>query len=154
MKPSAWVITAVLTVLGLVAGWFFGLDPAHAVVLVGAGLTAGIANGVLESVDAPRPALAPLPRPVTGLADLQALEFSLSASEPGTRAILETHTIARAVVAARGSAPVPTTLAAFAAGPVPAELGHRELRTIIDDLEEVMLHRDPPVPTRRTHDEP
>lgn len=154
MKGSAWVITLVLTALAVVAGWFFGLDPAHAVVLAGAGLAAGIANGVLESVDAPRRVLTPLPQPVRGLADLQALEFSLSASEPGMRAILELHSLARDVIAARASAPRTTALNTFAGGTAPSALGPRELRTLVDDLERLVRHNDQTAPTRRTLDEP
>lgn len=154
MKGSAWVIMLVLTALALVAGWFFGLDPAHAVVLAGAGLAAGIANGVLESVDAPRPVLTPLPQPVRGLADLQALEFSLSAAEPGMRAILELHALARDVIAARAPAQGRTALTTFAAGAAPAALRSRDIRTLIGDLERLVRHDDQTTPTRRTVDEP
>ncbi len=154
MKCSAWAVTGVLTFLALVAAWFFGLDPAHAVVLVGAGITAGIANGVLEAVDVPRPVLSPLPPPVLGLADLQALEFSLSATEPGSRAILEVHTLARAVIALRGPTQSATALEAFATGPAPVMLRHRELRALIDEMERRVQHADPPALTRRAHAKP
>lgn len=139
MKPSAWAATGVLVGLALVAGWFFGLDGRHAVVLVGAALAAGIANGLLETVDVPRPTLPALPEPARGLGDVQALEFSLSSAEPGTRAVLEVHAIATSVGAARPGVPRSDALDAFLARDTPSILTHREVRTLLDELERMIL---------------
>ncbi|OUM39762.1 hypothetical protein [Arthrobacter sedimenti] len=139
MKPSAWAVTGVLVGLALVADWFFGLDGRHAVALVGAALAAGITNGLLEAVDVPRHTLPALPEPVRGLGDVQALEFSLSSTEPGTRAVLEVHAIATSVAAARPDAPRSDALDTFLARAAPSALTHREIRAFLDELERMIL---------------
>lgn len=146
MKRSAWVITGVLVGLALCAGWFFGLDGRHAVVLAGAAFAAGVANGLLEAVDLPRAALPALPEPVRGLADVQALEFSLSSTDPGTRAVLEVHALAVAVAAAHPDAPRSSALDAFIAETRPAVLSHREIRAFVDELERSVPGRACAVP--------
>lgn len=150
MKRSAWAITAVLIGLALVAVWFFGLDARHAVVLVGAAGAAGIANGVLEGVDVPRVVLPRPPEPERGLADLQALEFSLASADPGMRALLEVRTLALSVVAARPHTPRSTALDAFVADPRPPELTHRELQALGVELERIVLS---PAPDPTSHQE-
>jgi hypothetical protein len=139
VKRSAWVITAVLVALALVAGWFFGLDARHATALAGAAVAAGIANGLLEAVDVPRAVLPPLPGPALGLADLHALEFSLASSEPGTRAVLEVHRLAVAAAEARPDAPRSDALRAFTARSSPLPLTSRDLRAVLDELEALVL---------------
>jgi hypothetical protein len=139
VKPSAWAVTGVLVGLALVADWFFGLDGRHAVALVGAALAAGIANGLLEALDVLRPTLPALPEPARGLGDIQALEFSLSSTEPGTRAVLDVQAIATSVVAARPDAPRSDALDAFLARADPSDLTHREIRTFLDELERMIL---------------
>lgn len=141
MKASSWVTTGVLVVLALIAGWFFGLDGRHAVVLVCGALAAGIANELLEAVDLPRSTPAPLPEPVRGLADLQALEFSLGSSQPGTRALLEVHAIASSVTAAWPGAPRSAALEAFLSQPQPPAATHRQIRDLLDELEQIPLRR-------------
>lgn len=149
MKRSAWAITAVLVGLALIAAWFFGLDARHAVVLVGAAVAAGIANGVLEAVDVPRIVLPRLPEPERGLADLQALEFSLASTEPRTRAVLELHALALAVAVARPGAPRSEALDAFVARTQPPALTHRELRMLGAELERIVLSPAPdPTPSQ------
>ncbi|RJT82159.1 hypothetical protein D6T63_05385 [Arthrobacter cheniae] len=149
MKRSAWAITVVLVLLALVAGWFFGLDARHAVALAGAAFAAGIANGLLEAVDVPRATLAPLPEPVRGLSDLQALEFSLSSTEPGTRAVREVHALALAVTTAHPGAARSPALEALIAKAQSPELSHHELGTIADELERIVLLQ-PVAPPRHT----
>lgn len=146
MKRSAWVITGVLAGLALLAGWFFGLDDRHAVVLVGAAVAAGVANGVLEAVDVPRAVLPPLPESTRGLADLQSLEFSLSSTEPGMRAVLEVHSLAVAVAAARPEAPRSSALDAFIARVQPPALTHRELSAYAEELERIVNEERPDQP--------
>ncbi|MFJ6002670.1 hypothetical protein [Arthrobacter sp. NPDC092385] len=146
MKRSAWVITGVLVGLALGAGWFFGLDGRHAVVLAGAAFAAGVANGLLEAVDLPRAAVPALPEPVRGLADLQSLEFSLSSTEPGSRAVLEVHALAVAVAAAHPDAPRSRALDAFITDARPAVLSHREIRAFVDELERLEPGRGDPGP--------
>lgn len=146
MKRSAWVITAALVGLALVAGWFFGLDDRHAVVLVGAAVAAGVANGVLDAVDVPRAALLPLPEPVRGLSDLQSLEFSLSSTEPGARAVLEVHGLAVAVVAARPDATRSGALETFLARCGSTVPTHRELRAVVAELERIVEGVRPDTP--------
>ncbi|WP_247826523.1 hypothetical protein [Arthrobacter antioxidans] len=152
MTRSAWAITAALVGLALVAVWFFGLDPRHGVVLVGAACAAGIANGVLEAVDIPRIVLPRPPEPERGLADLQALEFSLASTDPGMRAVLEVHTLARSVAAARPGTPRSDALDAFVAEPRPSGLTHRELQALGAELERIVLS-PAPHPTSTRHQE-
>jgi hypothetical protein len=139
VKRSAWVITAALVVLAATAGWFFGLDARHAVMLVGAAVAAGVANGLLEAVDVPRAVLSPLPEPVHGLADLHSLEFSLASPEPGARAVLEVHALAVLVAAARPDTPRSDALRAFTAQPHPLAPTSQELRAVVDELEALVL---------------
>ncbi|WP_422390085.1 hypothetical protein [Arthrobacter sp. N1] len=139
MKRSAWAVTAVLVVLAGVSAWFFGLDPRHAVVLVGAAFAAGIANGLLDAVDVPRARLTPLPVPVRGLAEIQALEFSLSSADPGMRAVLEVHGLAADAARARPDVPRSPSFDAFVAQSQPAPLDHRTLRSLADELERIVL---------------
>lgn len=134
MKRSAWVITGAAVLLALVAVWFFGLGAPHAVVLVGAAVAAGVANGLLESVDLRRPVLAAVPAPTHGLADVQALEFSLTSGEPGARALLELHTVGRLLVAARPDAELSDPLVSFLAAARPPTLTHRELEGFLREL--------------------
>ncbi len=143
MKRSAWVITAALVVLAVAAGWFFGLDARHAVVLVGVAVAAGVANGLLEAVDVPRAVQPPLPEPAHGLADVHALEFSLASAEPGARAVLEVHALAVLVAAARPDAPRSDALRAFTAQPHPLAPTARELRAVVDELEALVLTPGP-----------
>ncbi|MBG6223640.1 hypothetical protein IWX63_000188 [Arthrobacter sp. CAN_A2] len=150
MKRSAWAVTAVLVGLALGAVWFFGLDARHAVVLAAAACAAGIANGVLEAVDVPRIVLPRPPEPERGLADLQALEFSLASKEPGARALLEAHTLARSVAVARPGAPRSDALDTFLAGARPPALNHRELQAVGAELERILLAPQPdPTPIHR-----
>lgn len=137
MKPSAWVITVVLVVLSVVAAWFFGLDARHAVVLVGAAFAAGVVNGLLESVDLSRPTPASLPSQPRGLADLQALEFSLSSAEPGTRAVLELRSVASSVAAASPGVARSAALERFLSPSRPPALTHREVGDLLDELERI-----------------
>ena len=139
MKPSAWAVTVVLVGLALAAAWFFGLDARHAAVLIGAAGAAGIANGVLEAVDVPGVVLARPPEPERGLADLQSLEFSLASADPGMRAVLEVHSLARSVAAARPGTPRSEALDAFLAEARPPALTHRELRELGAELERLVL---------------
>lgn len=139
MKRSAWAITAALVILAVVSAWFFGLDARHAVVLVGAAFAAGIANGLLESVDVPRAGLTPLPVPARGLAEIQALEFSLSSADPGMRAVLEVHELAVDAARTRPDVPRSPSFDAFVAQPQPAPLDHRTLRSLADELERIVL---------------
>ncbi|MHA7146179.1 hypothetical protein ACX80U_15840 [Arthrobacter sp. TmT3-37] len=137
MRPSAWAVTGVLIVLAIVACWFFGLDDSHAVVLVGAALAAGVANGLLEAIEFPRPTLPALPEQARGLADLQALEFSLSSADPGTRAVLEMHAVAASLAAARPDVPRSSGLETFLTRARPATLTHREIRSLLDELDRI-----------------
>ncbi len=147
MTRSAWGVTAVLVVLAVTAGWFFGLDTRHAVMLLGAAVAAGVANGLLEAVDVPRVVLPPLPDPVLGLADLHSLEFSLASAEPGARAVLEVQSLAVLVAAARPDAPRSDALRAFTTQPQPLSLTPRELRAVVDELEALVLTPGaPPAP--------
>ncbi|WP_434993794.1 hypothetical protein [Arthrobacter sp. Ld5] len=139
MRRSAWAVTAGLVGLALVAVWFFGLDARHAVVVVGAAGAAGIANGVLEGVDVPRAVLPRPPEPERGLADLQALEFSLASTEPGMRAVLEVHALALSVAAARPDAPRSRALDDLVATSRPPALTHRELQALGAELERIVL---------------
>jgi hypothetical protein len=134
VRASAWLITVVLVGLACVSAWFFGLDARHAVVLVGAAFAGGIANGLLDGVDLPRPVLAALPAPTRGLADVQALEFSLSSSEPGSRAVLELHTIGTRLAADVPAAPRSEALERFLSQQRPLPLTHREVRDLLDEL--------------------
>ncbi|WDF32338.1 hypothetical protein PTW37_10700 [Arthrobacter agilis] len=138
MKRSAWIITAVLVVVAVVASWFFGLDNRHGAALVGAAVAAGVANGLLESVEVPRATLAPLPEHPRGLADIQSLEFSFSSAEPGTRAVLEVHALAAALLAAHPGAPAGPALRAFAGRPPPASPDHRTLQAFVHELDHMM----------------
>ncbi len=135
VRASAWLITGVLVGLACVSAWFFGLDARHAVVVVGAAFAGGIANGLLDGVDLPRPVLAALPAPTRGLADVQALEFSLSSSEPGARAVLELHTLGTALVADVPAASRSEGLDRFLSQQRPPGLSHREVRDLLDELE-------------------
>lgn len=139
MRRSAWAITAVLVVLAAASAWFFGLDDRHAVVLVGAAFAAGVANGLLEAVDVPRARLTPLAVPLRGLAEVQALEFSLSSADPGMRAVLEVHGLAVDAARARPEVPRSTSFDAFVAQSQPAPLDHRTLRSLADELERIVL---------------
>ncbi|MHA7238317.1 hypothetical protein [Arthrobacter sp. TMS1-12-1] len=150
MKRSAWAVTSALVALAVGAAWFFGLDARHAVVLIGAACAAGIANGVLEGVDVPRIVLPRPPEPERGLADLQALEFSLASADPGMRAVLEVHALALAVAAARPGAPRSSGLEAFLTGTRPPELSHRDLTALAAELERIVLAPGPE-PTSTHH---
>ena len=141
MRRSAWVITGVLLGLALGAGWFFGLDGRHAVVLAGAAFAAGVANGLLEAVELPRAAVPALPEPVRGLADLKSLELSLSSTEQDTRTVLEVHALAVAVAAAHPDAPRSRALDAFITDTRPAVLSHREIRAVVDEIERIASGR-------------
>jgi hypothetical protein len=142
VKRSSWIITAVLVLLALVAAWFFGLDARHAVALVGAAFAGGIANGLLESLDVRRSVLAPLPETPRGLADVQALEFSLSSVEPGARAVLEVHALAVGVLAAHPGSAASEALRTFVGRTRPSSLDHRSLGALILELEQIT--QDPP----------
>ena len=107
--------------------------------LVGAAFAAGIANGLLEAVDVSRARLMPLPVPVRGLAEIQALEFSLSAADPGMRAVLEVHGLAVDAARARPDVPRSPSFDAFVAQSQPAPLDHRTLRSLADELERIVL---------------
>lgn len=135
MKPSAWVITAVLVVLALLADWFFGLDERHAVILVGAAVAAGLANGLLEAVELPRFALPAVPEAARGLAVIQHLEFSLASGEPGTRAVREVHAVALIIAGTFPGRPRSAALESFLVQPPPSALGQGEIRRIIEELE-------------------
>ncbi|BBE23253.1 hypothetical protein MN0502_21360 [Arthrobacter sp. MN05-02] len=150
MRPSAWVVTGVLIGLAVVACWFFGLDERHAVVLVGAALAAGVANGLLDAIELPGPTLPALPEQPRGLADLQALEFSLSSADPGTRAALEVSAVAASLAAARPDVPRSRALETFLAQARPATLTHRDIRTLLDELERIAATS----PGSRTHARP
>lgn len=149
MRNSAWAITGVLVALALLSSWFFGLDGRHAVILVAAAFAAGIANGLLEAVDLPRPVPPALKETARGLDDLQALEFSLSSAEPGARAALEMHAVAASVAAARPDVPRSAALDAFLAQPRSTALTHREIRALLGELEDIAL-RATDAPARRS----
>ena len=150
MKRAAWLITGALVLLALLSAWFFGLDGRHAVILVGAALAAGVANGLLDAVHLPRAALPAVPDVPRGLGDLQALEFSLSSTEPGTRALRELQTVAGALVAARPGVPRSAALEDLVAGTASQPLSHREVGTLLDELEQLALH--PAQHTQHTDD--
>lgn len=161
MKRSAWTITGVLVALALLSAWFFGLDGRHSVILVGAALAGGIANGLLEAVQLPRAVLPAFPETRRGLGDLQSLEFSLSSTEPGTRAVLELHAVATALAVHRPNARRSATLDAFLSQDSPTALSHREMGILLDELDRLALHptgssantprtdADPTAPVRR-----
>ncbi|GAB3545827.1 hypothetical protein GCM10027404_05050 [Arthrobacter tumbae] len=103
MTAGQWRVTALLVVLALASALFLRLDPAHAVVLVTAAFTAGVVNGILDNLDADRlPALSTPPRS-RGLAEVQALEFSLSGSQSGVgiRAVNQLADLAAAALESR-----------------------------------------------------
>lgn len=103
MTAGQWRVTALLVVLALASALFLTLDPAHAVVLVTAAFSAGVVNGILDNLDADRlPALSTPPRS-RGLAEVQALEFSLSGSRSGVgaRAVNQLADVAAAVLESR-----------------------------------------------------
>ncbi len=140
MKASAWTITGVLVVLAVVAAWFFGLDERHAVILVGAALAGGVANGLLEAVHLPRAVLPASPEPARGLTHPQSLEFSLSSAEPGSRVVLEVHLVGTALARSRPGAPRSPALDAFLAQRAPTALSHREITAFLDELDRLALY--------------
>lgn len=139
MKRAAWAITGALVGLALFSAWFFGLDARHSVILVGTALAGGVANGLLDAVQLPRAPLPAFQETARGLGDLQALEFSLSSADPGTRAVLELHAVATALAARRPGVPRSATLEAFVSREAATTLPQREIGPLLDELERLAL---------------
>lgn len=162
MTAGQWRVTALLVVLALASSIFLTLDPAHAAVLVTAAFTAGAVNGILDNLDADRmPALSTPPRS-KGLAEVQALEFSLSGSRSGlgARAVNQLADVAARVLESRRmdpstiGGPLGTLLAARRGTDPSAVIDTGVFDAAMDQLEQLVLAGPGQLPDSRQVPQP
>ncbi|GAB3532577.1 hypothetical protein GCM10027403_05140 [Arthrobacter tecti] len=162
MTAGQWRVTALLTVLAAGFAIFLSLDFGHAAVLVTAAFVGGVVNGMLDNLDADRlPALSTPPRS-KGLADVQALEFSLSGARAGVgvRAVNQLADIASAAFDARGiehrtvKGPLGTVLGSHHLNDSATPVDTRTFDAGMDQLEQILRQDPQQVPGHRPAPQP
>lgn len=153
MTAGQWRVTILLVVVALAFSFFLSLDAGHAIVLVTAAFAAGVVNGVLDNLDADR-----LPAPSTpprskGLAEVQALEFSLSGARTGVgvRAINQLGDVASAALRARRldphtvGGPLAALLAVYRGTGASVPVDAQSFDAAMDQLEQILRTEPFPV---------